>query len=109
MARLRVVLAEDGSFPHGTLRDGLTKLDVDVVAEGSDWALLSDEAVARSADLFVAVLGDDPRLWSGGAHGDRPVIVVAESASHPGVATAIDHGAFGFVPFPLDVELFRVI
>ena len=58
MTRLRVVLVEDGTFARGSLRGALEALDVDVVAEGSEWEPLADQAEARSADAFVVVSGE---------------------------------------------------
>lgn len=107
MARLRVVLAEDGTFAHGSLRGSLEALDVDVVAEGSDWQTLSDEAQARSADAFVVVGGEDPKLLYEMSPGDRAVVVVMNGLSDVAVAPAIERGAHGFVPFPLDGPLFH--
>lgn len=107
MTRLRVVLAEDGTFAHGSLRAPLEALDVDVVAEGSDWQTLTDEAKARSADAFVVVSGQDPKLLYEMAPGERPVVVVTETLSDVAVAPAIERGAHGFVPFPVDGPLFH--
>ncbi|MGH2670248.1 MAG: ANTAR domain-containing response regulator [bacterium] len=102
MARLRVVLVEDGTFPHGSLRQELTSLDLDVVAEGSDWASLLDQANARSADAFVVVGGADPHLFYEMAPGERAVVVVADGLSDVAAGPAVEHGAFAFVPFPID-------
>jgi response regulator NasT len=107
MARLRVVLAEDGTFAHGSLRGPLEALDVDVVAEGSDWQTLVDEAQARSADALVVVAGEDPRLLYEMAAGDRAVLVITDDLSDVSVAPAIERGAHGFVPFPVDGPLFH--
>jgi response regulator NasT len=107
MARLRVVLVEDGTFPHGTLRPHLEALDAEVVAEGADWSALADQAEARSGDLFVLALGSSPDLASEMTPGDRAVVVVAMDLGDPLVAQAIERGAFAFVPFPLDAPLFH--
>ena len=100
MARLRVVLVEDGTFAHGSLRDALEALDLDVVADGSDWASLADQAEARSADAFVVVPGEDPELLYKLAPGDRATIVITDRLSDTSVAPAIEAGAFAFVPYP---------
>jgi response regulator NasT len=107
MARLRVVLAEDGTFAHGSLRGLLEGLDVDVVAEGSDWPSLLDEAHARSADAFVVVAGENPKLLYEMAPGDRAVVVVTDKLSDVYVAPAIERGAHAFVSFPVDGPLFH--
>jgi response regulator NasT len=107
MARLRVVLVEDGTFAHGSLRSALEALDVDVVAEGAHWASLADQAEARSSDAFVVVAGEDPKLLYEIAAGDRPAIVVTENLSDVAIAPAVESGAFAFVPFPVDGVLFH--
>jgi response regulator NasT len=107
MVRLRVVLAEDGTFAHGSLRGVLEALDVDVVAEGSEWEVLLDEAHARSADAFVVVASENPKLLYEIASGDRAVVVVTDRLSDVHVAPAIERGAHGFVPFPVDGPLFH--
>lgn len=107
MARLRVVLVEDGTFAHGSLRGPLESLDVDVVAEGSEWAILTDEAHARSADAFIVVAGRDPRTVYEMALGGRAAIVITDDLSDVAVAPAIERGASGFVPFPVDGPLFH--
>jgi AmiR/NasT family two-component response regulator len=107
MARLRVVLVEDGTFSHGSLRRVLESLDVDVVAEGSDWATLADQANARSVDGFVVVAGEDPKLLYEICSGDRPVIVVTDRLSDVAIAPSVEHGVSSFVPFPVDGTLFH--
>jgi AmiR/NasT family two-component response regulator len=107
MARLRVVLVEDGTFAHGSLRGPLESLDIDVVAEGAEWAALVDEAQARSADAFVVAAGRDPRMVYEMAAGDRAVIVVTDDLSDVAVAPAVERGAFGFAAFPLQGPLFH--
>lgn len=107
MARLRVVLAEDGTFAHGSMRAALEALDVDVVAEGSEWGPLVDQAEARSSDAFVVVQGDDPRLLNEMAPGNHAVIVITEQLSDVAIAPAVERGAFAFAPFPLDGPLFH--
>src|SRR5437867_393832 len=107
MARLRVVLVEDGSFAPGSLRPILESLDADVVVEGADWPGAVDQADARSGDLFVVALGNDPRLVYQMSPGDRAVIVVGEDFGDLSVAPAIEHGAYGFVPYPVDGALFH--
>lgn len=107
MARLRIVLVEDGTFAHGSLRTVLESIDVDVVAEGADWAALADQAEARSGDLFVVAAGSDPALLYQMTAGDRPVVVVTASLSDVEIAPAVEHGAFSFVPFPIDGALFH--
>ncbi|MGH2795233.1 MAG: ANTAR domain-containing response regulator [Actinomycetota bacterium] len=107
MSRLRIVLVEDGTFAHGSLRDSLGALDVDVVAEGADWETLADQAEARSADAFVVVAGEDPRLLYDIACGGRPAIVVTEQLSDVAVAPAVEHGASAFVSYPIDAALFH--
>jgi two-component system, response regulator PdtaR len=100
MARLRVVLVEDGTFAHGSLRSALEALDLDVVADGADWASLSDQAAARSADAFVVVAGEDPQLLYAMAPGDRAAVVITDKLSDTSIAPAIESGAFAFVPYP---------
>jgi two-component system, response regulator PdtaR len=107
MARLRVVLVEDGTFAHGSLRDALEALDLDVVAEGADWHSLRDQADARSADAFVVVPGEDPNVLYDMAPGARAAVVVTDRLSDTAVAPAIDHGAFAFVPYPPDAPFFH--
>jgi len=107
MTRLRVVLVEDGTFAHGSLRRPLEALDVDVVAEGAEWSTLADEAHARSADAFIVVAGRDPRLVYEMAAGDRAVIVITDDLSDVAVAPAVERGAFGFATFPLEAPLFH--
>jgi two-component system, response regulator PdtaR len=107
MARLRVVLVEDGTFAHGPLRGPLEALDIDVVAEGSEWSALADEAQARSADAFVVVAGEDPKILYEMAPGDRAAIVITDNLSDVAVQPAIEHGAGGFLPFPFDGPLFH--
>jgi len=107
MTRLRVVLVEDGTFAHGSLRGPLEELDVDVVAEGSEWASLADEAQARSADAFVVVAGRDPRIVYEMAAGDRAAIVITDDLSDVAVDPAVERGASGFAAFPLEGPLFR--
>jgi len=110
MARLRVVLVEDGTFAHGSVRNALGAIDVDVVAEGSDWNVLADQADARSADAFVIVAGPERQLIKEMNGGDRPVIVVADMVSDrdAGLADlAVERGASAFVPYPLDSALFH--
>ena len=102
MTRLRVVLVEDGTFHHGSMRETLAKLDVEVVAEGSDWPSLKDQAEARSADAFVVVGGSDPQLFYDMAPGDRAVLVVTDSLNDVSIGPAVERGASSFVPFPLD-------
>ena len=105
MARLRIVLVEDGTFAHGSLRSALEALDLDVVAEGADWTSLTDQADARSADAFVVVPGEDPHLLYEMEPGHRAAIVITDRLSDTSVAPAIEHGAFAFVPFPPDGPL----
>lgn len=100
MARLRVVLVEDGTFAHGSLRDALEALDLDVVAEGADWGSLTDQAEARSADAFVVVPGENPSVLYDMAPGERATIVITDRLSDTDVAPAIERGAFAFVPYP---------
>src|SRR6185503_20148110 len=107
MARIRVVLVEDGTFAHGSLRGPLESLDVDVVAEGAEWATLADEAQARSADAFIVVAGRDPRTVYEMAPGDRAAIVITDDLSDVAVAPAVERGASGFVAFPLQGPLFH--
>lgn len=107
MGRLRIVLVEDGTFSHGSLRGVLESLDVDVVAEGSDWTTLADQADARSVDGFVVVAGEDPRLLYEITPGDRPVVVVTDQLSDVAIAPAVEHGASSFVSFPVDGVLFH--
>ncbi len=107
MARVRVILVEDGTFEQGSLRSALSSLDVDVVAEGSDWTTLADQADARSGDVFVVAAGEDPNLLYAIAAGDRPVIVVTTNLSDVAVAPAVEHGASAFVRFPIDGALFH--
>ena len=107
MARLRVVLVEDGTFAHGSLRGALEALDVDVVAEGAHWASLADQAEARSGDVFVVVAGRDPQLLYEIACGDRPAIVVTDDLTDVATAPAVENGAFAFVPYPVDGVLFH--
>ena len=107
MARLRVVLVEVGTFSHGSLRHVLESLDVDVVAEGSDWAKLADQANARSVDAFVVVAGEDPKLLYEISSGDRPVVVVTDQLSDVSIAPSIEHGVSSFVSFPVDGTLFH--
>jgi len=107
MARVRVVLVEDGTFAHGSLRDALEALDIDVVAEGADWGSLADQADARSADAFVVVPGEDPKVVYEMATGDRAAIVVTDLLSDIAVAPAIERGAFGFVAYPPEGSLFH--
>jgi len=110
MSRLRVVLVEDGTFPHGSLRDALTSLDLDVVAEGSDWPTLVDQADARSGEAFVVVGGVSPQLFYEMTPGDRAVVVVSDCLSDVNIGPAVERGAFSFVPFPLDgVHLHAVL
>jgi two-component system, response regulator PdtaR len=105
MARVRVVLVEDGTFAHGSLRGALEALHVDVVADGADWNSLADQADARSADAFVVVPGEDPHLLLDMAPGGKPAIVITENLSDVAVAPAVEGGAFGFVPYPLEGSL----
>lgn len=105
MARLRVVLVEDGTFAHGSLRASLEALDLDVVADGGDWAALADQAEARSADAFIVVPGEDPRLLYEIEPGDRAAIVITDRLSDTSVAPAIERGVFAFVPYPPDGPL----
>jgi two-component system, response regulator PdtaR len=107
MARLRVVLVEDGTFAHGSLRDALQAIDVDVVAEGCDWEAAGDQASARSADAFVVVAGADPQVLYEMAPGDRPAVVVAQDLSDVSIAPALENGASAFLPFPLEGPLFH--
>jgi two-component system, response regulator PdtaR len=107
MARLRVVLVEDGSFAHGSLREALEAIDADVVAEGSDWKTLADQAEARSADAFVVVAGTDAGLLYDMDPGDRAAIVIATDLSDVSIAPAVENGASAFVPFPVDGPLFH--
>jgi response regulator NasT len=107
MGRLRVVLVEDGTFSHGSLRRVLESLDVDVVAEGSDWARLADQADARSVDGFVVVAGEDPKLLYEICSGDRPVVVVTDHLSDVAIAPSVEHGVSSFVSFPVDGTLFH--
>jgi len=107
MGRLRVVLVEDGTFGQGSVRGALESLDVDVVAEGSDWATLVDQAGARSADAFVVVAGRDPKLVYEMVPGERAAIVVTEEVSDVATGPAIEHGASAFVTLPLDGPLFH--
>jgi two-component system, response regulator PdtaR len=107
MARLRIVLVEDGTFAHGSLRDILDSLDVDVVADGSDWATLVDQAQARSADAYVVVAGEDPRILYEIPSGSRPVVVVTAQPTDVVLAPAVENGAFSFVAFPVDALLFH--
>lgn len=107
MGRLRIVLVEDGTFAHGSMRDTLQRLDVDVVAEGADWALLADQAEARSADAFVVVAGQDPRLLYEISSAGRAVVVLADAVSDVAVGPAVDHGASSFVIYPVDAALFH--
>jgi response regulator NasT len=102
MGRLRIVLVEDGTFAHGSLRDTLDALDVDVVADGADWSSLADQADARSADAFVVVPGEDPHVLLDMAPGGKPAIVITDDLSDVAVAPAVERGAFGFVPYPLE-------
>lgn len=105
MARLRVVLVEDGTFAHGSLRDALEGLDLDVVADGADWGSLTDQAEARSADAFVVVPGEDPQLLHDMDPGSRAAVVITDRLSDTSVAPAIEHGVFAFVPYPLEGPL----
>lgn len=107
MARLRIVLVEDGTFAHGSLHGTLDSLDVDVVADGSDWATLVDQAQARSADAYVVVAGEDPRILYEIPSGSRPAVVVTAQPTDVGLAPAVENGAFSFVAFPVDASLFH--
>ena len=107
MARLRVVLVEDGTFAQGSLRGALEALDVDVVAEGAEWDSVVDQAEARSADAFVVVAGEDPGILRDMAPGDRASVVVTDRLSDVAAASAVEKGAFAFVAFPLDGPLFH--
>jgi len=107
MGRLRVVLVEDGTVGQGSVRGALESLDVDVVAEGSDWSQLADEAQARSADAFVVVAGHDPRIVYEMAPGDRAVLVATTEVSDVAAGPAIERGASAFVMLPLDGPLFH--
>ena len=107
MGRLRVVLVEDGTFEQGSVRGALESLDVDVVAEGSNWAALADQAGARSADAFVVVAGRDPHIVYEMTPGDRAVVVVMSEVSDVATGPAIEHGASSFVTVPLDGPLFH--
>jgi AmiR/NasT family two-component response regulator len=105
MGRLRVVLVEDGTFRHGSLRDPLASLGIDVVAEARDWPTAADQAEARSADLFVVVVGGEPGPVLDMTPGDRPALVVADALPEEVWTAAVDRGAFGFVSFPPDGAL----
>lgn len=107
MGRLRVVLVEDGTFAAGSLRDSLAAIDVDVVAEARDWNTATDQADARSAELFVVALGASPETAYEMAPNERPVLVVAEAISDVAAAPLVDRGAFGFVSHPLQAALFH--
>lgn len=107
MVRLRVVLVEDGSFAHGSLREALGALDVDIVAEGAHWEELADQADARSADLFVVVDGDNPGVVNDMAPGDRAALVVVDELSDVRAVPAIERGACGFIRFPPDAAAFH--
>jgi response regulator NasT len=107
MARLRIVLVEDGTFAHGSLRDTIDSLDVDVVADGGDWTTLVDQAQARSADAYVVVAGEDPRLLYEIPSGTRPAVVVTAQPNDVVLAPAVENGAFSFIAFPLDASLFH--
>ncbi|MGH2728069.1 MAG: ANTAR domain-containing response regulator [Actinomycetota bacterium] len=107
MARVRVILVEDGTFEPGSLRSALEELDVDVIAEGADWTALADQAVARSGDLFVVAAGEDPQLLYAMSATDRPVIVVSTNLSDVAVAPAVENGAHAFVRFPIDAGVFH--
>ena len=107
MAGLRVVLVEDGTFAPGSIRGALEALDIAVVAEGSEWSMLADQAQARSADAFVVVAGKDPRILYEMSPGDRAAIVVTSELSDVATAPAVEHGASGFAAFPLDGPSFH--
>lgn len=107
MGRLRIVLVEDGTFAHGSLRNTLDSLDVDVVADGADWPALVDQAEARSADAFVVVAGEDPRLLYEMPAGTRPSVVVTAHPTDVVLAPAVENGAFSFVAFPIDASMFH--
>ncbi len=107
MARLRVVLVEDGTFAHGSLRGALSELDIDVVAEGAEWQALIDQAQARSADAFVVVAGEDPRIVYEMTPGDRAAVVITQDLSDVAIAPAVERGASAFLPFPLSGPLFH--
>lgn len=107
MGRLRIVLVEDGTFAHGSLRETLEQLEVDVVAEGSDWSTLVDQAEARTADAFVVVAGEDPRLLYDIRSSTRPSIVVTAQPTDVVLAPAVENGAFSFVAYPVDAAMFH--
>lgn len=107
MARLRVVLVEDGTFVFGSLRSSLEALDVDVVAEGHVWEDLRDQAESRSADLFVVVDGESPALVHDMDPGERPVLIVTDQLSDVRAAPAIERGAHAFFRHPLDGPTFH--
>jgi AmiR/NasT family two-component response regulator len=107
MGRLRVVLVEDGTFSHGSLREALQSLDVDVVAEGSEWSALADQADARSADAYIVVAGNDPRVVYEMAPGDRAAMVVTAEVTDVATAAAVERGASAFAAYPLDGPLFH--
>lgn len=107
MARLRVVLVEDGTFAAGSLRHTLEALDVDVVAEGHEWSVLLDQAEARSGELFVLALGTDPRITFEMTPRDRAVLIVADQLSDVAASPLIERGAFAFVPHPIDPAFFH--
>ena len=100
MTRLRVVLVEDGTFAHGSLRDALEALDLDVVADGADWDSLTDQAEARSADAFVVVAGENPQVLSDMHPGERAAVVITDRLSDTAVEPAIERGAYAFVAYP---------
>jgi hypothetical protein len=66
-----------------------------------------DQADARSAELFVLALGTDPGIAYEMAPRDRAVVVVTDTLSDVSAAPAVERGAFGFLPYPLDAALFH--
>jgi AmiR/NasT family two-component response regulator len=109
MARLRVVLVEDGTFAHGSLRDALEALDLDVVADGADWGPLTDQAEARSADAFVVVAGENPQVVSDMNPGERAAVVITDRLSDTAVEPAIERGAYAFLQYPPEGPLVHAL
>lgn len=97
---MRVVLAEDGSIQRETLQGLVADAGLVVVGEGSRWPAVAELVSAKTPELLVVAVGDDPSFIDGrGAVArPRPALVLTRALPAPAADQSAAAGAFAVVP-----------
>lgn len=97
---MRVVLAEDGSIQREALQGLVADAGLVVVGEGSRWPAITELVSARTPDLLIVAVGDDPAFIDGLSAVARiiPTLVLTRALPAPAADQIAAAGAFAVVP-----------